>query len=63
LYAKRRARMIAGGKKTIVYKDGRVLEDSRLDRFGERYYLDAGLSAYVEAGKSLQQAVYVILRL
>jgi hypothetical protein len=50
LYAKRRARMIAEGKKTIVYKDGRILEDGRLDRFGERNDLDADASTYLAAG-------------
>ncbi|KAL9620353.1 MAG: hypothetical protein Q9160_005152 [Pyrenula sp. 1 TL-2023] len=33
LYAKRQARIIAEGKRTIFYKDGQVLGDGRLDRF------------------------------
>ncbi|KAL1591719.1 hypothetical protein SLS60_011718 [Paraconiothyrium brasiliense] len=49
LYAKRQARLIAGGKQTIVYKDGRAIDDSRLDRFGERYCLSVGSSSYAEA--------------
>lgn len=53
LYAKRQARMITDSKKTIIYKDGRVLDDSRLDRFGERNYRDVDHSIYLAAGMGL----------
>ena len=53
LYAKRQARMITDGKKTIIYKDGRVVEDTRLDRFGERNNLDVDHSIYLAVGMSL----------
>lgn len=50
LYTKRQGRKIAEGKKTIVYKDDRVSEDSRLDRFGERNFLDEDASTYLNVG-------------
>ncbi|EFQ88938.1 hypothetical protein PTT_14955 [Pyrenophora teres f. teres 0-1] len=51
LYAKRQHRLIFEGKQTIISKDGRVIDDARLDRWGNKFAADLNLINSVAAGK------------
>jgi hypothetical protein len=60
IQAKRQARLVMKGKKTIVYKDGRIVDDDRIDRFAERSCPTEGFAAYFSAGKSRQSIDYML---
>ncbi|KAK1907646.1 hypothetical protein P3342_005974 [Pyrenophora teres f. teres] len=49
LYAKRQHRLIFEGKQTIISKDGRVIDDARLDRWGNKFAADLNLINSVAA--------------
>jgi hypothetical protein len=53
LYAKRHGRLLTQGKRTVIFKDGRVLDDDKLNRWGTKYADSFDVTKYLAAGRSV----------
>jgi hypothetical protein len=51
LLAKRNARQVNLGRKTVFFKNGQVIDDERLDRFGNRDFIKAAAHVSPSASK------------
>jgi hypothetical protein len=62
LFAKREDRWRTQGKKTVIFKDGRVIGDDKLDRWGAKHAATFDAPTHLAAGE-LNRKRYLTLLL